>query len=240
MPRPKGIALNKGNRRAFTLIELLIVIAIIAILALIAIPNFLESQMRAKVSRAYADTRSLGAALAAYQVDYNCAPLGFWSMRSTMGWSTNDMTDNRPYDGLEVLTTPIAYSTSVPSDPFKDKGYINSKTPGVEMKERSLTYFYDSSRPMPNAAIITNGKDRDGLFWMHTNGHSWYLASPGPSRDSLSGLIQTISGQISGSTNTLYDPTNGTTSRGYIVRTSQGQVQSLVSHTVQTAPNSWY
>jgi len=39
-------------RRAFALIELLIVVAIIAILAAIAMPSSLEAQVRAKVSRA--------------------------------------------------------------------------------------------------------------------------------------------------------------------------------------------
>ena len=59
------------NRQAFTLIELLIVVAIIAILAAIAVPNFLEAQVRAKVSRTKADMRSIATAIESYRVDHN-------------------------------------------------------------------------------------------------------------------------------------------------------------------------
>ena len=59
------------TRVAFTLIELLIVVAIIAILAAIAVPNFLEAQVRAKVSRVKSDMRAVATALESYHVDNN-------------------------------------------------------------------------------------------------------------------------------------------------------------------------
>src|SRR5881394_947064 len=100
-------------RRAFTLIELLIVVGIISILALIAVPNFLEAQIRAKVTRGKADLRTIATALEAYHVDTNHYPPDY---------------DSNIYPGVTVvdesltyaqLTTPIAYITSVPRDPFR-------------------------------------------------------------------------------------------------------------------------
>jgi prepilin-type N-terminal cleavage/methylation domain-containing protein len=61
-------------KKAFSLIELLIMVVIIAILAAIAIPNLLEAQVRSKVSRAHSDMHSLALALSAYRIEQQAYP----------------------------------------------------------------------------------------------------------------------------------------------------------------------
>ena len=58
------------RRKGFTLIELLIVIAIILILIAIALPNFLEAQERARVTRAAGHLRTMETAIFAFRTQY--------------------------------------------------------------------------------------------------------------------------------------------------------------------------
>jgi prepilin-type N-terminal cleavage/methylation domain-containing protein len=109
------------RRRGFTLIELLIVVAIIAILAAIAVPNFLEAQTRAKVSRVKADMRSAATALEAYRIDWNVYPYCGYNY---------DGSGAHPYNYWflpQELSTPQAYMTSVKLiDPFRQERYSTS------------------------------------------------------------------------------------------------------------------
>ena len=98
------------RRRGFTLIELLIVIAIILILISIALPNFLEAQIRAKVTKATADIRGIGIAAELYFNDFGAYP-----GESEPVMAEQDRTSER---GLLRLTTPIPYIRQVPEDPF--------------------------------------------------------------------------------------------------------------------------
>ncbi len=181
------------RRKGFTLIELLIVVAIIAILAAIAIPNFLEAQVRAKVSRAKADMRSITTAIEAYFVDHNKYAL----MTHTTGFQYgNDTTDG--YLRFN-LTTPIAYLTSKElRDPF---AFWNRSSDDIE--------FYSYHVPRYYLAYYTTS-----VYWqkvLESYYGEWRMCSYGPDR--------TYSNRsIGNGPDRMYDPTNGTVSNGNIWR----------------------
>ncbi|GAH23530.1 unnamed protein product, partial [marine sediment metagenome] len=62
------------KEKGFTLIELLIVVAIIGIVAGIAIPRFLGARTTARVTRAFADMRTIADGLEMYFTAENVYP----------------------------------------------------------------------------------------------------------------------------------------------------------------------
>jgi len=62
------------NKKGFTLIELMIVIAIIGILAAIAIPQFASYRVKSYNSAAQADLRNSKTNLEAFYADYQIYP----------------------------------------------------------------------------------------------------------------------------------------------------------------------
>ena len=100
------------NRKGFTLIELMIVVAIIGILAAIAIPNFLKFQAKSKQSEAKTNLKAILTAETSYFGEYNT-----YGLFSTVNWAPVGTRQLYAYfiaDGTtpEFNSTPIAFAGS--------------------------------------------------------------------------------------------------------------------------------
>ena len=181
------------SQRGFTLIELLIVVAIIAILAAIAVPNFLEAQTRAKVSRVMSDQRTLATALESYKVDTAKYPLDFheWAGPPINIFNVDLITVRWV---LVPLTTPVSYLASLPGTSFPSKG---SRYGGNFDAKPDSGSTYD--RP-----IFALGGQEKFLGWYQAA--EWNLRDAGPDMEWNNTHI------------VRYDPTNGTISIGDIFR----------------------
>jgi prepilin-type N-terminal cleavage/methylation domain-containing protein len=64
---------HSSRRAAFTLVEIMIVVAIIALLAAIAVPGFLRARKRSQASRVMNDLRLIDSAVDQYAIETNRA-----------------------------------------------------------------------------------------------------------------------------------------------------------------------
>jgi type II secretion system protein G len=211
---------------AFTLIELLIVVAIIAILAAIAVPNFLEAQTRAKVTRAKADMRSISTAIEAYRADNNWVPeLPGGGGLDYLKWE-NYFTHKVSGIG-RLLTTPVAYISNIPYDTFNTQMYKNLSPHHNVFRVLNASVFYRGSMK----GVYTLDWPRtpaDAPLAIHSNDNLpqcyYIISSAGPDlipwpQDRP---VQTLTGNPNAYTDMDYDPTNGTISSGDIWRTDVG------------------
>ncbi len=167
-------------RSGFTLIELLIVVAIIAILAAIAVPNFLEAQTRAKVSRVKTDIRTIAVAWDSYRVDWDSYP-----------FDQDNYTNSVTESGFRQVTTPVAYLSSVPSDPFFNKYMLARDDHYAPHYEVASACAW--KEPYDCYCMQSIGPDQDDDFSGNDNWPNGGNVRP-------------------------YDPTNGTVSLGDIYR----------------------
>ncbi len=187
--------------KAFTLIELLIVVAIIGILAAIAVPNFLNAQVRAKISRSLADLRSIRTALEMYSLDHNR------SILDPNEWA-NAGVYQRGFRVWGSLTTPNSYiSSSAFFDPFVP---IENPGPNSAAWEAVMdgVYHYRNiayMRQVNNQGAASNADPTARYVARSPGPDRWYIQSP-----------QRLMGWMA------YDSSNGLISIGDIMTCDKG------------------
>ncbi len=214
-------------RRAFTLIELLIVVAIIAILAAIAIPNFLHAQIRAKIARSLADMKSLGTAVESFRADRGVDLMDIWDAGDqaecdkyiAMGLGSTIPSGNSVgrthWMVYSLITTPVSYMKTVPPDnlfPQLAPGarldpyiYVDQDGHrGGNVQDHNIGAFYPAIAP--------------GLGLLPLRTGEWAILGMGPDA-----TIEDIANyQRRG---IPYDPSNGLISKGDLCVRSSGSAQ---------------
>ncbi len=112
---------NLHSKSAFTLVEIMIVVAIIALLASIAVPNFLRARKRSQATRILEDLRVIDASLDQYAIENNKAGganVGWTDIQSYLKRGSvlynsggTDLLGNT-YVGFSVDTLPKLRSTT--------------------------------------------------------------------------------------------------------------------------------
>ena len=227
--------IGRLRNRGFTLIELLIVVAILGILAAIAVPNFLNAQTRAKVSRCLSDEKSLATAVQSFTLDRNMmlvdirdddTPIGVSRIQDDFDFvGMNGNSGNRNNLAvLSPLTTPVSYMASLPVTPFIPKGVSVIKSGNNEAWGRvgNDVYAYWDNDPQISTpwSVSNNDWNLSGVFRYLPSWEPWdfILISFGPGMKGA-----TLNSGVP------YTSTNGLNSRGEIWLTNYG----LISESAQ-------
>ena len=211
-----------NSAKAFTLIELLIVVAIIAILAAIAVPNFLEASTRSKVARSKADMRTCAVGIESYQVDHNFMPVADWE-NGTLEYLRWETPQGQQQGVGWMLTTPISYLSSIPWDVFNSHPKAGNQTPHYSsINARMASFLYRSTNKSRSIWIAYPKTEADAVkgYTAGLTTCNWSMATVGPDLapwpQNHPGP-QTYSGSGNIYTSLIYDPTNGTVSVGDIM-----------------------
>jgi general secretion pathway protein G len=137
---------NRTRRRAFTLVELLLVLTILAILAGIVLPQMAGRGEQARVAAAKSDIASFKTALGMFEVDNGFFPKGRTGLQDLVAKPNNAQNWRGPY---------LADKTTVPLDPW-NHAYV------YECPGKHSPNTYDLMSMGPDGRI---GGDDDICSW---------------------------------------------------------------------------
>ena len=119
---------NDLNKKAFTLIEMLIVIVIIGILAAALVPRLQDVQSRVRDTRRKTDFQQVQTALELYKIDRNSYPRSTYTISNGCHLVPNNPfcnTDSQESPTNRIYNIGTGYITALPRDPINDNPVPN-------------------------------------------------------------------------------------------------------------------
>jgi len=156
----------------------------------------------------------MATAIETYKVDFNQYPMDFQFYQLPSPWGIGDLNDWRAAVPLVIMTTPIAYMTSLPFNVFRyEHGAFDGDPRHYGYKadlawRNFIVAFNLAAHPewdqSKHWALMSVGPDQT------TNAGEWYMFG----EEALNSRVPAWGG----GPGCLYDPTNGSVSWGDIVR----------------------
>lgn len=135
----------KRSGAAFTLVEIMIVVAIIGLLAAIAIPNFLRARSTSQQDACIANLHEIDAAIQRWALENGAGPttpvtasdIQPYMGRGTAGtlpWCPLDTTHSfgASYKLVDPSEPPVCQLAGGPGDPEYDPGYVHALPTGSD------------------------------------------------------------------------------------------------------------
>ena len=145
------------NRRAFTLVELLIVVIILGILAAVVIPQFSDASTDAKLSSLSTNLQTIRGQLDLYKLQHNAT-------YPTLLNFVNQMTKKSDVDGTINAAGKFGpYLQRIPNNPFTVGGVGNDVTNGAAASTKAWSYDETTGIFLANDAGSTNGVAHSSL-----------------------------------------------------------------------------
>jgi len=182
-----------GRRRAFTLIEILVVIAIIALLAGILFPVLAQSREKARAATCLSNYKQIGLAIQMYASDFDgdTPPDG--------GSFSGIITDCYPYTkNKAIFACPDDFDREKEGRPgtyrmpslYQGKAincgwadpYSNAKPPLIS-RSASTTLLYEAEQDFAQAPINPTYRHSGGTQILFFDGHTKWLKGVGPKDD---------------------------------------------------------
>jgi len=139
------------SKRAFTLVELLVVIGIIAVLIGILIPALSKARQQANLTVCMANLRSIGQACNIYAAQHKgVLPYGYWD--GSAPWATPAVTApdfTKAGDWRILLLTAMVRQSS--------NTYVNNGAAGGDNTSVTANVFVDRDVPDNNRGVLTYG-----------------------------------------------------------------------------------